>query len=119
MQPADRVLLTEVRETVAAVDEKLDGFIRHCEYRLNESAERARKNSDRTAALEGDTDRRLEELSNGQRELREESLQRTTSLQTWVKAGTVLAAVIVPGFIVTIGYILSHIPPQAWSALGK
>jgi hypothetical protein len=119
MEPADRVLLSEVRETVARVDEQLGGFIKHCEWRLNSGDERARKNSDRVAQLESSTESRIDELSKAHQELRIEGLRRTESLQTWVKAGTILAAVIVPGFIVTIGYLLSHIPPQAWSALGK
>lgn len=56
-----------------------------------------------------------------------EAMDRRTSaleedrraMRFWIKAGVALVCVIIPAFGGTVGYVLSHIPPEAWHQLSK
>lgn len=85
--------MREVGSNVAVVDERVANMARVGD-------ERARKISERVAALEkgaGEAKTRL----------------------TWVAAWAAAAAVLVPGTLGVVAWLLAKVPPSAWSALGR
>lgn len=95
---------TDVHATVARIEERLMLF-------MHESGDRARKASDRVQKLELATETRHEAL--------ELELSSTSKQLFAIKVWAAAAALLVPGTLAVVAWVLSRIPPDAWSAVAK